>query len=121
MQKPKPTNATGVEVKLDVLDANGNYRNIGTATSDANGFYSFAWDPDISGKYTVVATFGGSDSYWRSTAETAFNVVEAPEPTPEPTPVPASAADLYFVPSVIGIIVAIVVVGVVLLLMLRKR
>jgi hypothetical protein len=29
--------------------------------------------------------------------------------------------DLYFVPAVIGIIVAIVVVGAVLLLMLRKR
>ena len=72
MQKPVPTDATGVEVTLDVLDSNGNYRNIGTATSDANGFYNFAWMPNIPGKYTLYATFDGSGSYWASCAETAF-------------------------------------------------
>jgi len=121
MQQPKPANATGVEVSLDVLDANGNYRNIGVATSDANGAFSFVWEPDIPGKYTVVATFAGSESYWRSYAETAFNVDEAPAATLEPTPAPQSAADLYFVPAVIGLFVAIIIVGVVMVLMLRKR
>jgi outer membrane protein assembly factor BamB len=121
MQKPKPANATGVEITLDVLDANGNHRNIGTATSDANGFYSFKWEPDIPGKYTVVATFGGSNSYWRSSSEAAFNVEEAPVDTPEPTPMPASMADLYILPGIIGIIIAIVIVGAVLFLLLRRR
>ena len=121
MQKPKPANATGVEITLEVLDANGNYRNIGTATSDANGFYSFKWEPDIPGKYTVVATFGGSNSYWRSSSEAAFNVEEAPVDTPEPTPMPASMADLYILPGIIGIIIAIVIVGAVLFLLLRRR
>jgi hypothetical protein len=121
MQQPKPSNATGVEVTLDVIDANNNYRNIGTATSDANGFYSFAWEPDIPGKYTVIATFAGSESYYRSSSETAFNVEEAPAASPEPTPQSASMTDLYFIPSVVGIIIAIAVVGVVLILLLRKR
>jgi outer membrane protein assembly factor BamB len=121
MQKARPSNATGVEVLIDVLDSNGNYRNIGTATSDASGFYSLAWTPDIPGKYTVIARFAGSEGYWQSSAETAFNVEEAPEATPPPTPEPASTADLYFVPATAGIIVAIAVVGVVLILMLRKR
>jgi outer membrane protein assembly factor BamB len=121
MQKQMPANATGVTVYIDVLDANNNYRNIGTATSDVNGFYSFVWKPDIPGKFTVVARFAGSEAYGSSYAEAAFNVVDAPAATAEPTPVPVSMADLYFVPSVIGIIVAIAVVGALMLLMLRKR
>jgi outer membrane protein assembly factor BamB len=122
MQKPRPTNATGVQVTLDVIDSNNNYRNIGTTTSDSNGFFSFQWTPDIPGKYTVIATFAGSESYWPSHAETAFAVDAAPEATPGPTPTPQSMAEMYFLPSVAGIIVAIAVAGaVIVLIMLRKR
>ena len=122
MQKPKPTNATGVPVTVDVIDANGNYRSIGTVTSDSSGAFSLQWTPDIPGKYTVIATFAGSESYWPSSSETSF-AVDSAAPTPTPTTVPAqSAADMYFVPAVAGIIVAIIIVGAVLaLLMLRKR
>lgn len=121
MQKAEPANATGIEVKIDVIDSNGNYRNIGSATSDTSGSYSLKWTPDIPGRYTVIATFAGSDSYYGSHAETAFSVDEVAA-TPEPTQPPASLADMYFVPAVIGIIIAIAVVGVVLaLLLLRKR
>jgi hypothetical protein len=120
-QFPRPMNATGVTVSIDVLDANNNYRNIGTTTTDADGFFSFNWKPDIDGKYTVYASFAGSKSYWPSHAVTAFTVEPAPEATPGPTPTPVSMAEAYFVPSVIGIIVAIAVVGVVIILMLRKR
>ena len=42
-----PATVAGVEVTVDVIDANGNYRNIGTTTSDATGTYSLAWQPDI--------------------------------------------------------------------------
>ena len=76
MQQPKPTNATGVPVTLSVIDANNNYREIGTTTTNADGFYSFQWTPDISGKYTVYAIFGGSESYWPSHTVTAFSVGE---------------------------------------------
>jgi hypothetical protein len=113
--------ATGVEVVLDVLDANGNYRNIGTVTSDANGFYSFAWEPDIPGKYTVYASFAGSRSYYGSCAETAFVVDEAPQATPPPTPEPAPMTDTYVMGFGIAMIVAIAVVGALILLLLRKR
>jgi hypothetical protein len=122
MQKPIPTDANGVSVMIDVIDANGNYRNIGEATSDAKGFYSFAWAPDIPGKYTVIARFAGSESYYRSSAETAFVVDEAPEATPEPTQAPASMADQYFLPVSGGIIAAIAAVGIAIIaLMLRKK
>lgn len=33
MQQPYSTSATGVPVTIDVIDANGNYRNIGSTTS----------------------------------------------------------------------------------------
>ncbi len=44
MQKPCPQNAQGVEVKLETLDPNNNFYEIGRATSDASGFYSIDWD-----------------------------------------------------------------------------
>jgi hypothetical protein len=121
-QRPCPTNVTGVTVSIDVLDANGNYRNIGTAITDANGFYSFAWQPDVPGKYTVYANFAGTNGYWPSNAETAFYVSEAPQATAQPTPATQlSMADQYFLPAVAGIIVAIFIVGAILALLIRKR
>jgi hypothetical protein len=122
MQKPRPTNATGVPVVISVVDANNNYRTIGTVTSDSDGFYSLNWKPDIEGKYTVYALFSGSESYWPSHAVTAFAVDPAPTtPTPQPTQT-TSMADLYFLPLSIGTILAVIVMGALLLvLMLRKR
>jgi len=121
MQKPRPTNVTGVTVDINVIDANGNYRTIGSTTADADGFYSFNWVPDIEGKFTVYASFSGSESYWPSHAVTAFNVDPAPEAaTPQPTAAP-SMADLYFLPAIIGVIVAIIAVGLLTILTLRKH
>lgn len=80
-QQTKPADTTGVQVKLTATDADGNSVDIGTATSDANGFFSFNWKPDSAGKYTVYATFEGSESYWPSHSVTAFTIDEAPANT----------------------------------------
>jgi outer membrane protein assembly factor BamB len=77
MQQPKPTNATGVPVVLTAVDATGKSTTIGTVTSDANGQYAFAWAPQTEGTYTIVASFGGSESYYASSAETAVAVSPA--------------------------------------------
>ncbi len=121
-QFERPTNASGVEVSVDVIDANGNYRHVGTTTSDSTGKYSYSWSPDITGKYTVIATFAGSKAYYASFDETSF-VVDPAAATATPLATPTqSMADLYFVPATIGIVVAIVIVGAVLaLLLLRKK
>lgn len=120
-QKPLPTNFTGVEVVVNVIDNNGNYRTIGTTTSDIYGNYKVIWTPDITGDYIVLASFAGSNGYWPSSAETSFTVDEAAAtPTPVPTVTP-SMADLYFLPAIIGVIVAIIVVGAVLALLVTKK
>jgi hypothetical protein len=122
MQKPMPTNATGVPVTISVIDSNGNPRQIGTTTTDSSGTFGFTWTPDIPGSYTVIATFLGSNSYWGSSAEAHF-YASSPAATQAPTQAPQqSTVDQYFVPAVAGIIVAIAIVGAVLaLLVLRKR
>jgi outer membrane protein assembly factor BamB len=88
-QFPCPQNVEGVEVKLETLDPNGNFYEIGRATSDASGFYSILWEPPVPGRYTIYATFEGTGSYFGSYAETAMGVVEAPSvaATIEPEPV----------------------------------
>ena len=48
MQKAMPSNFTGVTVTVSIIDANGNYRTIGTTTTDSTGMYSISWKPDIS-------------------------------------------------------------------------
>jgi hypothetical protein len=123
MQKPLPDDVTGVPVRLDVIDSNGNYRNIGTATTDKSGTFGLWWEPDIPGTYTIIATFAVDESYGSSFAQTYMGVVEAPpvEEQAQPEPDQPSMADLYFLPAVGGIIAAIAIVGVVLALMLKKR
>jgi hypothetical protein len=120
-QQPMPTNATGVEVVLSVLDPNNNFHEVGRTTSDASGLYSVAFTPDVPGKYTIVASFAGSESYYSSSAETAINVENVPANTPQPTQSATSTADQYLLPGIVAIIVAIAVVGAVLALLVTKK
>jgi len=116
-----PTNLTGVPVTVYVTDANGNFRQIGETTTDASGMFSLTWMPDIQGDYTVVARFAGTQGYFGSSAQTTFTAVEpAPTASPAPTQAP-SMADQYFIPAIAGLLVAMIVVGLVIILVLRKR
>jgi hypothetical protein len=104
-----------------VLDPNNNYYEVARTTSDPSGGYKVMFEPPVPGEYTIYATFEGSKAYYGSYAVTYLGVEDAPSATPAPTPTPASVADMYFVPAVAGIIVAIIVVGLLLFLMLRRR
>jgi len=88
-QQAKPKDAEGVEVVLTTLDPNGNTYEVGKATSSMSGVFGCAFEPPVPGLYKIIATFEGSDSYYRSYAETYINVEEAPSPAqplePEPT------------------------------------
>jgi len=120
-QRPMPIDATGVEVVLETLDPNGNFYEIGRTTSDINGNYGVMWEPPVPGEYTIIATFAGSASYGPSQATTYMGVADAPEPTPAPTPTPAPMTDMYILGSTVGIIIAIVVVGLLIVLLMRRR
>jgi outer membrane protein assembly factor BamB len=120
-QRPKPDNATGVEVILETIDPNGNFYEIGTTTSDMNGNYGFLFTPEVPGEYQIFARFEGSASYGSSSATTYMGVAEAPQDTPTPTPPPPGMTDTYVLGLGAGAIIAIIAVGLVIILMLRKR
>ena len=123
-QQAEPTNFTGVTVTLTAIDPNHNFITIGTATTDSKGAFSYMWTPpSVPGKYTVTATFAGTNGYWGSSAETAMAAQNAPA-TPAPTATPVtglatmSGLTIGIAAAVIAIIIAIAIVG---LLLLRKK
>jgi hypothetical protein len=93
MQKALPNNVEGVKVRVTAIDPNGNYQDIGTATTDINGKYGLAWTPPVPGTYHVTATFESTNSYWGSTDTTYFVVGKATAaPQVKPTESPISTA-----------------------------
>jgi FOG: WD40-like repeat len=120
-QQACPTNFTGVPVSINVLDANGNYRTIGTATTDASGMYTLTWTPDIPGSFTVYAVFAGTNGYYPSSSESSFAYQEQATTAPTSTTAPSSTVDTYFLPSVAAIIIVIIIVGLATILLQRKH
>jgi hypothetical protein len=101
MQKTKPNNATGVEVKLTVFGPNGYTKDIGSVTTDAYGNFGVTWTPDTPGLYQVVATFAGTNSYGSSSASAYLSVGSAPSAsvTPPPTTAPPTTAPPTVAPT----------------------
>ena len=120
-QNALPADVVGVEVVVSVIDPNNNCYEVARTTSDASGYFSTEFMPEVPGKYTVIAAFEGSQSYYGSLAETALLVEAAPAATPGPTPTPAPMTDTYVLGLGAAAIVAIVIIGLIIILMLRKR
>jgi hypothetical protein len=124
MQQPCPTYYEGVDVKLEVLDPNGNFHEIDTVRSDGYGIFKKMWTPEVEGEYTVIATFEGSKAYYRSYAEAVVGVGPAPEPSGPIEPEPTEPTEAPLITTEIAIIIAVVVVaviGVAAYWVLRKR
>ena len=85
--------ATGVTVKFAAVDPNNNYIEIGDTVSDSYGNYAFEFTPDLMGKYMIIATFEGSNSYYPSTAITYLSVGDPVEPFPDVPTAEEIAAD----------------------------
>jgi outer membrane protein assembly factor BamB len=87
-QQAKPTHAVGVPVSLDTIDPNHNPIHIGDTVSDSSGGFKMLWTPQITGEYTVTATFSGSKAYYSSAATTYVGVVPKASAAPVTTPTP---------------------------------
>ncbi len=122
MQFEQPQNLMGVTVKLEAVDPNMNYQNLGTTTSDAFGNFGFAFEPEIPGTYMIIATFEGSNSYWGS-AETTYLTVN-PAPTPSTPIEPEQPTEAPLISTEVAIIAAVAVacvIGVAAFWILKKR
>jgi outer membrane protein assembly factor BamB len=118
-QAAMPSNGTGVPISIDAVDPNNNYVHIATVTSDLSGTYSYTWTPEITGDYSITATFAGDVSYGSSWAETHATVIEAAATTQQPTTTPLTMPpyELYTVGTGIAVIIALAVA----VLILRKK
>ena len=121
MQQAKPTNAFGVDVTLSAIDPNGNLVPIGTTTSDMNGNYAIAYNPEVPGTYQIIANFQGTKAYGPSSATTYLTVEDA-APTSSPYPeISLPPTETYILAAAAAIILAIVIGFAVTILVLRKR
>ncbi len=118
MQKPKPTDATGVQVILSAIDSNGNEVVIGTATSDTNGNYGFAWTPTVEGAFYISAKFAGTASYGSSEASTYMAVSQATSTSSSQEQSSNSGASTEFY-IIIALVVVIAIIAVAVIL--RRR
>jgi hypothetical protein len=119
-QSSFPTNFTGVTVSLYVLDSNGNYRQIGSPTTDENGKYAFTWIPDIPGDFTVYAAFAGTKAYWPSSDTTSFTVADAVVTSPPPETIIPNT-EMYIIGIGIVMIIAIAIATLTIVLFIKKR
>jgi hypothetical protein len=115
---------SGVPVKLEVVvDPNYNWYDIGTAYTDATGFFSIEWEPPVPGHYLILATFEGSKSYYPTYVETSVIVneglrlgtemeFEAPTILQELT-VPKQSAEAPLISTDITIIIAVLAISII--------
>lgn len=120
MQKPMPTNATGVPLMLKAMNSDGSIIDIATVTSDLKGHFEYVWTPTNAGTYKVVASFNGDDSYWGSWEETGLGVTFAHTISPEAQVVQTDISTLLY-GILVGVVVAIIIGLVAVFVALRKR
>ena len=105
-QFPRPSNVTGVWVKLDAINVyTGEYIDIGGTNTDSAGFYTVMWTPPKEGLYTILATFPGSKSYYPSFAQTSIGVTAAPPPIQ----IPEAPQPIDYSPMLMALAVAVAI------------
>jgi hypothetical protein len=82
MQQMKPSNITGVSVKLAYQLPDGSWKDIDQVISNEYGNFGYTWTPPEEGTYAIKAFFLGSESYYGSSATTYLGVGPAAEDVP---------------------------------------
>jgi hypothetical protein len=85
------------------------------------GMFTYTWSPDITGPYVVTACFEGSNSYYPSAAESSFYVMDAAPTQTAYSELIMPPPELYIAAATAAIILAIAIVGVAILIAVRKR
>ncbi|PVX23892.1 MAG: hypothetical protein CW691_09415 [Candidatus Bathyarchaeum sp.] len=122
-QFERPTDVTGVTVKLEAVDPNGNYKYLGTTTTDSAGKYAFAFEPELEGTYMIIGTFDGSRSYYGSYSTEYVQVGSASASTQIQHDA-ETASEAPLISTEVAVIVAVAVIciiGVVAFWALKKR
>jgi hypothetical protein len=112
-----PCDCAGVPVTLTATNLNRQTTTIGTAVVDSSGNFAYTWAPTTAGSYIITATFGGSNSYYKSSAETCIVVGSVSgEVTPSPAPAPGgeTVATWYIVAAAVVIIIIVILAAIIL-------
>ncbi len=120
MQKPCPSDLTGVPVHLTAVRTDGEWVDLGTVTSDANGIYIKLWTPTEEGAYSIIASFAGTESYYSSYDATAVGVGPAAEPAGPIEPEPEAPLISTEV-AIIAAVAVVAVIGIAAYWILKKR
>ncbi|UCC58392.1 MAG: hypothetical protein JSW14_00210 [Candidatus Bathyarchaeum sp.] len=109
---------TGVPVMLTAMGPDGSYIDIGTTTTDGYyGTFGHTWTPPDKGKYKIIASFEGDDSYGSSGASTYVTVDPAAEEV-DLTPVEGSVSNVeesissqttYIIAILVLVIIALII------------
>jgi outer membrane protein assembly factor BamB len=116
-QFQQPMDTTGLTIYVDAITPKGEYVQLGTTTSDANGRFTYSFTPTMEGKYTIYASFAGSASYYRSDAQNELLVSAASSSSDANN---GTDYGLYTLVVAIIILVAVVLFGL-LATVLRKK
>jgi hypothetical protein len=112
-----PPTPEGVQVTLTALYPDGSTQTIGTTTTNSEGNYGLKFVPNMTGTYTISASFAGTQAYWPSDSQTMLEVVAGSEATTSP-PIANPPYEMYTIGSAVAVIIALAVVAV---LLLRKK
>ena len=113
-QQPKPSNANGVSIKLTAVSSSGAVTQIGAVTSDSMGQFKSSWTPPTNDMYTITASFGGSKSYFASSAETGLIVGAVSNGTAAKATTSNDNIAFYILGATIVILIALALVTIVL-------
>jgi hypothetical protein len=126
--------ATGVTVKIEVVNPNNEYEMLGTTTSDVYGNWAYSFKPNVEGTYMIIATFEGSRAYYGSVATTYLTVDPAAEEAPSAEEIADATASkmpsyqapefpAYLTMDLVILVIAVVgvVIGIIAYMTVRKQ
>jgi hypothetical protein len=116
-----PPAANGVPVTLLAVGSDNSLTEIGTATSDSSGTFTFKWTPAKADAYKITASFAGSESYFASWAATGLAVdpVHETSENNEPATTTDNMPILYGIAA--AAIAIIIAIALAVIILLRKR